>query len=90
MPEPSRQSAGRRAAVWNELNLRAAGAEDEQAVDYGFIWPDVHFLVELKTLGGSHRPGQLAEYLLRARYTVPAQRLIPLYLTQPMSAASPE
>lgn len=74
---------------WNEMNLRAAGADDEQAVDYGFIWPDVHFLVELKTLGGSHRPGQLAEYLVRARHHNPGTAIDLLYLTQPMPAASP-
>ena len=75
---------------WNEMNLRATAADDEQAVDYGFIWPDVHFLVELKTLGGSHRPGQLAEYLVRARHHNPDPAIDLLYLTQPMVAASPQ
>jgi len=74
---------------WNEMNLRATAADDEHAVDYAFTWPDVHFLVELKTLGGSHRPGQLAEYLVRARHHNPGPAIDLLYLTQPMSAASP-
>lgn len=75
---------------WNEMNLLAVDADDNQAVDYAFLWPTVHFLVELKTLGRSHRPGQLAEYLLRARHHNPEQAIDLLYLTQPMTAASPD
>jgi hypothetical protein len=75
---------------WNELNLLAVEASDKQAVDYGFLWPEVHFLVELKTLGGSHRRGQLAEYLRRARHHSPDQAIDLLYLTQPMTAATPD
>jgi hypothetical protein len=75
---------------WNEMNLRAVDADDEHAVDFGFIWPQVHFLVELKTLGSSDRPGQLAEYLLRARHHSPNQAIDLLYLTQPMTAATPD
>lgn len=75
---------------WNEMNLLAVNADDKQAVDYAFLWRDVSFLVELKTLGGSHRPGQLAEYLLRARHHNPEKTIDLLYLTQSMSAASPD
>lgn len=75
---------------WNEMNLRAVGARDEQAIDYGFIWPEVHFLVELKTLGSSHRAGQLTEYLVRARHHNPGPSIDLLYLTQPMTAAVPD
>lgn len=75
---------------WNEMNLLAVDADDKQAVDYAFLWQQVSFLVELKTLGGSHRPGQLAEYLLRARHHNPEKAIDLLYLTQPMLAASPE
>lgn len=75
---------------WNEMNLRAVDANDVQAVDYGFMWQKVSFLVELKTLGGSHRPGQLAQYLLRARHHNPEKAIDLLYLTQPMSAARPD
>lgn len=75
---------------WNEMNLRAVEADDQQAIDYGFIWPEVHFLVELKTLGSSHRPGQLAEYLVRARHHNPNPAIDLLYLTQPMTAAVPD
>jgi hypothetical protein len=75
---------------WNEMNLLAVNADDKQAVDYAFLWRDVSFLVELKTLGGSHRPGQLAEYLLRARHHNPEKAIDLLYLTQSMSAASPD
>jgi hypothetical protein len=75
---------------WNELNLLAADGADKQAVDYGFLWPEVQFLVELKTLGGSHRPGQLTEYLRRARHDSPERAIDLLYLTQPMTAATPD
>lgn len=75
---------------WNEMNLRAVDADDDHAVDYAFLWPDIQFLVELKTLGGSHRPGQLAEYLRRARHHNPEQAIDLLYLTQPMVAATPD
>jgi len=75
---------------WNEMNLLAVDADDKHAVDYAFLWPRVHFLVELKTLGGSHRPGQLAEYLLRARHHNPEPTIDLLYLTHPMAAASPD
>jgi len=75
---------------WNEMNLLAVDADDKHAVDYAFLWKKVHFLVELKTLGGSHRPGQLAEYLLRARHHNPEPAIDLLYLTQPMLAAIPD
>jgi hypothetical protein len=75
---------------WNEMNLLAVGADDKHAVDFGFLWPNVCFLVELKTLGASHRPGQLAEYLLRARHHNPDYAIDLLYLTQPMTAATPD
>ena len=65
-------------------------ADDKHAVDYAFLWPTVQLLVELKTLGRSHRPGQLAEYLLRARHQNPKQEIALLYLTQPMLTAGPD
>jgi hypothetical protein len=75
---------------WNECNLRAVRGTDDHAVDYAFLWPDVHFLVELKTLGQSHRPGQLSEYMRRAHHHNPGPAIDLLYLTQPMSAAAPD
>jgi hypothetical protein len=39
-------------------------------------------------LGSSHRPGQLTEYLVRARHHNPGPGIDLLYLTQPMTAAA--
>jgi hypothetical protein len=76
-------------AYWNEMNLRAVNASDEQALDFGYIWPSVRFLVELKTLGRSHRAGQLAEYLRRAKHDNPGQTIDLLYVTHPVTYAVP-
>jgi hypothetical protein len=71
------------------MNLRAVNASDEQALDFGYIWPSVRFLVELKTLGRSHRAGQLAEYLRRAKHDNPGQTIDLLYVTHPVTYAVP-
>ena len=55
------------------------------APDYGVLWPDRLWMVELKTEHASHRAGgQLAAYFELARHHFPTLRLDLLYLTPPM------
>lgn len=69
----------------NELEFR-----DRTAVDHGWLWPSLVFLVELKTDRRSHTPGQLAGYLDRAREEYPGRQVNLMYVTPPMTVADPD
>lgn len=58
------------------------------APDYGLLWKDRLWMVELKTERASHRPAQLPGYLELAAYHYPSCR-IDLTLPDPVDAARP-
>jgi hypothetical protein len=59
--------------------------EDERggAPDYAVLWPDLVWLIELKTERTSHRRGQIPAYFDLGRYHHPTCRIFLTYLTPP-------
>jgi hypothetical protein len=74
----------------DELDLpRRHDGEMGCAPDYGVLWTDRLWMVELKTERASHRRDQLGAYFEFARHHFPALRLDLLYLTPPMPSVEP-
>ena len=78
-------------AFVDELDL-PSGSDTERggAPDYGVLWPDRTWLVELKTERGSHRPQQIPSYFRLATKHFPDTTVDLTYLTPRMVAAHPE
>ncbi len=58
--------------------------------DYGVVWPDRVFLIELKSERRSHRPGQLEHYLDLATHHHGPTPVSLLHLTPAMTVESPD
>src|SRR4051794_5555155 len=88
---PSRlATTGSRATLTfvDEFELPAR-TDDERgaAPDYGVLWDDCVWLVELKTERGSHRADQIPTYFELAAHHYPGHRIELTYLTGPMEYA---
>lgn len=61
-------------------------AEKGGAPDYGVLWDDRVWMLELKTEKASHRPGQVPGYFELAHHHYPHSRIDLTYITPPMEA----
>jgi hypothetical protein len=75
----------------DEFELPARSADERSGYpDYGLLWANRVWLVELKTERASHRPGQLPAYLQLAMHHYPACLVDLTYLTPSMTKSAPE
>jgi hypothetical protein len=73
----------------DELELpRRTDSEPSGWPDYGIVWPERLFIVELKTERRSHRPAQIPYYLELARHWHSERHVDLLYLTPTMPAVT--
>lgn len=70
--------------------LKRVESEPSGWPDYGVVWPDRLFLIELKTEARSHRPAQIPYYLQLAAHRHPDVATDLLYLTPAMPLYSAE
>jgi hypothetical protein len=69
----------------DELELPARHQDESGGwPDYGVVWEDRLWIIELKTEAASHRPGQLEHYLDLAAHHYPSHHIDVTYLTPPM------
>jgi hypothetical protein len=69
----------------DELELPSrTEAEHAGWPDYGVIWDDRVWIIELKTEAVSHRPGQLSHYADLAKNYYPGKQIDITYLTPPI------
>jgi hypothetical protein len=61
-------------------------AEKGGAPDYGVLWDDRVWMIELKTEKASHRAGQVPAYFELAHHHYPEARIDLTYITPPMQA----
>ncbi len=81
-----RRAARSRVRLRRQLELRGRDeTERGGAPDYGVIWNDRLWMIEIKTEAGSHRHDQVPGYFTLAAHHFPQARLDITYLTGPMT-----
>lgn len=75
----------------DELELAPRHADERGgAPDYGLLWPQRVWLIELKTEAASHRADQIPSYLRLGAHHYPAAAIDITYLTPPLGKPAPE